>query len=151
MSKNPSNVIIHKLNFQSELSRIIPRMAEKGITEWVTYHPRATYGYVDVIDHSGASPVFGRYVLTTEGVGSKTPISKTHKLEVSWYGQNGIFEQEPPWEFSLEVGVKTAYSKGLEDFENSVTTLDRFIWNEANFYKWEGFLSTKEVIGLEPQ
>ena len=73
MSKNRSNVIIHRLNFQSELSRIIPRMAEKGITEWVTYHPRATYGYVDVIDHSGASPVLGRYVLTTEGVGSKTP------------------------------------------------------------------------------
>lgn len=151
MAKKISNVIIHALNFQSELARIIPRMREIGAitTEWATYHPRAAYGYVDAIDHSGVTPVTVRYVLNTEGVGSKTPVDETNKLEVPWYGQNGCFEQQPPWKFSLDVAIVTAYSVGLEDFENGSMTLDKFIWNDSNFHKWEAFFSTKEVVGWE--
>jgi|TARA_R110000824_G_C15105440_1_gene666654 hypothetical protein len=151
MPKQVSNVIIHALNFQPELDRIIPRMREISdrASEWATYHPRASYGYVDAIDHSGLIPVPVRYALNTEGVGSKIPVDKENKLEVPWYGQNGLFEQEPPWNFSLGVAIVTTYGIGLEDFENGSMTLDKFIWNEANLYKWEAFFSTKEVIGWE--
>ena len=147
MTNKTSNVIVHKLNFSSELERIIPHMKTQGETKWATYHPRSTYGYVDAIDHAGSTPEVNRYVVTTEGVGSKTPIDKQHKLEVPWFGQNGLFEAEPPWTFAKIPSIKTTYGIDLEDLEVGTMTLDQFIWNQSNFEKWEAFFSTKEVIG----
>lgn len=147
MPRQKSNVIIHKLDFSSELDRVIPHLRAKGEIKWEAYYPRSTYGYVDAVDHGGVMPQVNRYVLTTEGVGSKVPITAANKLEVPWYGQNGFFETPEPWEFGMTPAIKTAYSDSLEDFAVGEMTLDWFIWNKSNLAMWESFFSTKEVIG----
>lgn len=145
----PSKVSVHSLNFTPELDRIIPHLRKGGEIEWISYGNRATYGYVNCINYAGIQPEIERYVITTEGVGSKKPIDSQNPLEIPWYGQNGFFECLEPWTFAADGSVKTSYINGLEEFEDGIIPLNRFIYNKDNLKKWEDFFSTKTVMEKE--
>ena len=139
--REPSSIIVYKLNFRPSKERIKAHLAEKGKDKWDSYFPMGRYGYVEVSTPSSNS-LYDTYVLDSYGVGSNKPISEVNPLSIPFHGEKGEFGTTT-YSFSREPVIQSRYFGGIFSFfADEIISLSDFILPncEENYKAWSTFI-----------
>jgi hypothetical protein len=139
--REPSSLIIYKLDFRSSKERIKTHLADKGKDSWDSYFPMGRYGYVEVSTPSSSS-LYDMYVLNSYGVGSNKPINEVNPLAIPFHGEKGDFGTTT-YSFSREPIIHSRYFGGIYSFfSEDVVRLSDFILPscEENYKAWSTFI-----------
>jgi len=139
--REPSSIMVYKLDFRSSGERIKSYLDSKGKDSWDSYYPMGNFGYLEIPSVSSNS-LHDMYVLDSFGVGSNKPITDDNPLTVPFHGESGNL-LKGTYSFSREPVIQSRYFGGISSFFiEEVTSLHDFILSgcEETYKAWSTFI-----------